>query len=285
MKQMMAEVGIIGGSGIYDPSIFEDTRELNIDTPFGRPSDNVIIGRLGEREVAFISRHGKGHLYSPTKVNYRANIFALKKLGVKSIIGVCAVGSLKEEIKPLDIVIPDQIYDRTKYRKNTFFDDIVVHVGFAEPFCKRLSDKLYEATKKMGYRVRLGGTYLCIEGPQFSTKAESNVYRKLGFDIVGMTAIPEAKLAREAEICYATLATVTDYDVWKEEEVSVSEVVENVMKNAQAVKDILKEFIPLLAEGKCGCRDALKDAIVTDLSRIDSEKMKKLEILIGRYIK
>ena len=281
----MAEVGIIGGSGVYDPSIFEDTRELNIDTPFGSPSDNVIIGRLGEKEVAFLSRHGRGHLYSPTKVNYRANIFALKKLGVKNIIGVCAVGSLKEEIKPLDIVIPDQIYDRTKYRTNTFFDDFVVHVGFAEPFCKKLSDKLYETAKKMGYNVKIGGTYLCIEGPQFSTKAESNVYRRLGFDIVGMTAIPEAKLAREAEICYATLATVTDYDVWKErEEVSVSAVVENVIKNELAVKDILKEFIPLREE-KCGCRDALKDAIVTDLSRIDSEKMKKLEILIERYIK
>ena len=281
----MAEVGIIGGSGVYDPSIFEDTKELNIDTPFGRPSDNVIIGRLGEKEVAFLSRHGRGHLYSPTKVNYRANIFALKKLGVKSIISVCAVGSLKEEIKPLDIVIPDQIYDRTKYRTNTFFDDFVVHVGFAEPFCKKLSDKLYETAKKMGYNVKIGGTYLCIEGPQFSTKAESNVYRRLGFDIVGMTAIPEAKLAREAEICYATLATVTDYDVWKErEEVSVSAVVENVIKNELAVKDILKEFIPLREE-ECGCRDALKDAIVTDLSRIDSEKMKKLEILIERYIK
>lgn len=282
----MTEIGIIGGSGVYDPSIFEDTRELNIDTPFGRPSDNIIIGRLGEREVAFVSRHGRGHIYSPTKVNYRANIFALKKLGVKSIISVCAVGSLKEEIKPLDIVIPDQIYDRTKYRKNTFFDDFVVHMGFAEPFCKRLSDKLYETAKKMGYNVRIGGTYVCMEGPQFSTKAESNVYRGLGFDIVGMTAIPEAKLAREAEICYATLATVTDYDVWKErEEVSASAVLENVMKNAQAVKDILKEFIPALEEEECGCRDALKDAIVTDLSHVEKEKMKKLEILIGRYIK
>jgi 5'-methylthioadenosine phosphorylase len=283
----MAEIGIIGGSGIYDPSIFEfeDTKKLNIETPFGTPSDNVITGRLGGKEVAFISRHGRGHLYSPTKVNYRANIFALKKLGVKSIISTCSVGSLKEEIKPLDIVIPDQIYDRTKYRENTFFDDFAVHVGFAEPFCKRLSDKLYETAKKMGYAVRIGGTYVCIEGPQFSTKAESNIYRKLGFDVVGMTAIPEAKLAKEAEICYATLATVTDYDVWKEEEVIASEVVENVIKNAQAVKDILKEFIPALEEEKCKCRDALKDAILIDLSRIDSEKMKKLEILIGRYIK
>ncbi|MBC7115084.1 MAG: 5-methylthioadenosine phosphorylase [Archaeoglobi archaeon] len=283
MEDQKAEIGIIGGTGVYDPEAMENIREVEIETPFGKPSDRLILGEISGRTVAFLPRHGRGHLYSPTKVNYRANIYAMKKLGVSAIISVAAVGSLKEEIKPLDIVLPDQIYDRTKHRVETFFEDIVVHIGIADPFCRNLIEQI----AKIGgeeFRIRKGGTYVCIEGPQFSTRAESMVYRSLGFDIIGMTAVPEAKLAREAEICYATIATVTDYDVWYDEEVSAEMVIENAKKNEENVKRLLRKVIPELELSDCECRHALRNAITTSKDKIGDEVRKKLGIFIEKYI-
>lgn len=234
----MVKVGIIGGSGIYNPSMFLNVREKKMRTPFGDPSDSFIVGDIDGVETIFLSRHGRGHKYSPSDINYRANIYGLKKLGVTHVISVSAVGSLKEDYRPLDIVIPDQVYDRTTKRVSTFFDGgIVAHIGFADPFCRELSNILYKVSSKK-YPTHNGGTYLCMEGPQFSTKAESNIYRKLGFDIIGMTALPEAKLAREAEMCFAIIATITDYDVWHEEPVTIAQVIENATRNEQAVQDI-----------------------------------------------
>ncbi len=282
---MKAEIAIIGGTGVYEHSAFKNVEEVEIDTPFGKPSDRILVGEFMGRRVAFLPRHGRGHVYSPTNVPYRANIYALKKLGVERIISIAAVGSLREEIKPLDIVIPDQIYDRTKFRPSTFFDDIVVHIGFAEPFCPELRRIAIEVVKKLGYECHEKGTYVCIEGPQFSTKAESNVYRAMGFDIIGMTALPEAKLAREAEICYVTIATVTDYDVWKEREVDVKMVLENMAKNEEKVRRILRELIPAIPkERKCPCKDALKYAITTSRDFISGEAMEKLGIFLRRYL-
>ncbi len=280
----MPEIAIIGGTGVYDQDIFSSAREIEVDTPFGKPSGQIVVGEYMGKEIAFISRHGRGHIYSPTVLNYRANIFALKKLGVERIISVAAVGSLKKDIKPLDIVIPDQIYDRTKFRKNTFFEDIVVHIGFADPFCPELSSLIADVVDEMGYTCHRGGTYVCIEGPQFSTRAESEVHRKLGFDIIGMTAIPEAKLAREAEMCYATIATVTDYDVWYGEEVDVEMVLENAKKNEDKVKRILREVIPRVEERNCECGHALKFAITTAKDAIKPDVMEKLRPLIGKYL-
>jgi len=282
---MEAEIAIIGGTGIYDSNAFENVKEIDIDTPFGKPSDKILVGDFEGRKVAFLPRHGRGHVYSPTNIPYRANIYALKKLGVKRIISVAAVGSLKEEIKPLDIVIPNQIFDRTKHRKDTFFEDVVVHIGFAEPFCPELREVAIKVLKKLEISFHDKGTYVCIEGPQFSTKAESNVYRTLGFDIIGMTALPEAKLAREAEICYLTIATVTDYDVWKDVPVDVKTVLENAAKNEENVKKILRELIPEIPEErKCECKEALKFAITTSPDKISDEVRKKLEIFIGKYL-
>lgn len=280
----MPEIAIIGGTGVYDQDIFLSAREIEIDTPFGKPSAPVVVGEYRGKEIAFLPRHGKGHVYSPTVLNYRANIFALKKLGVERIISVAAVGSLKKEIKPLDIVVPDQLYDRTKFRKNTFFEDIVVHIGFADPFCPELSSLIADVTDELGHRCHRGGTYVCIEGPQFSTRAESEVHRKLGFDIIGMTAIPEAKLAREAEMCYATIATVTDYDVWYGEEVDVEMVLENARKNEEKVKEILRKVIPEIGERSCECGSALEFAITTARDAIKPEVIEKLRPLIGKYL-
>lgn len=222
----MVKVGIIGGSGIYNPSMFHNVKEVKLQTPFGDPSDSFVSGDVDGVEVVFLSRHGRGHRFSPSDINYRANIYGLKKLGVTHVISVSAVGSLKEEYKPLDIVIPDQVYDRTAKRVSTFFDGgIVAHIGFADPFCKQLSSVLYDVSSTT-YHTHMGGTYLCMEGPQFSTRAESNTYRKLGFDIIGMTALPEAKLAREAEMCFAIVATITDYDVFISEILILSLVFE-----------------------------------------------------------
>ncbi len=285
MDTARAEIGLIGGTGIYDQSAFENIQEVEIDTPFGRPSSSILIGEFEGKKVAFIPRHGKGHVYSPTHVPYRANIFAMKKLGVHTILSIAAVGSLKEEIKPLDIVVPDQIFDRTRNRVSTFFEDIVVHVGFANPFCRRTSEKIVECARSLNYDVHAGGTYVCIEGPQFSTKAESNVYRALGFDIIGMTALPEAKLAREAEICYATIATVTDYDVWRDSEVDVATVLENAAKNEEKVRNLLRMLIPVIEEdGECECRNALKFAITTSKEFIKEEVRRDLGILISKYL-
>ncbi len=282
---MEAEIAIIGGTGIYEESAFENVREVDIDTPFGRPSDKIVVGEFEGRRVAFLPRHGRGHVYSPTNVPYRANIYALKKLGVERIISVCAVGSLKEEIRPLDIVVPDQLYDKTKFRPSTFFEDVVVHIGFAEPFCPELRRVAIEALEELGYRYHPKGTYVCIEGPQFSTKAESAVHRMMGFDIIGMTALPEAKLAREAEICYVTIATVTDYDVWKEEEVDVAMVLENMAKNEEKVRNLLRKLIPKIPkERNCPCKDALRYAITTDPNRIGYEVRRRLGIFLDKYL-
>jgi 5'-methylthioadenosine phosphorylase len=283
---MQADIAIIGGSGVYDASMLDNVKEVEIDTPFGKPSDAITVGSFGETNVAFLPRHGKGHRISPSKLNSRANILALKKLGVKRIISASAVGSLKLELKPLDIVIPDQIFDRTKTRESTFFDEgLVVHIGFADPFCPEMSSLLAGITAELGYSVQEKGTYVCMEGPQFSTRAESRVYQSLGFDIIGMTALPEAKLAREAEICYSMIATVTDYDVWHEEDVTIETVIANAMKNEEAVRNIIKEVIPRISlERKCVCASALSGAIITAPDKIPVETGRKLKDLIGKYL-
>ncbi len=282
---MKAEIAIIGGTGVYDSDAFDNVREIDIDTPFGRPSDKILVGDFEGKKVAFLPRHGRGHVYSPTHVPYRANIYALKKLEVTRIISIAAVGSLKEELKPLDIVIPDQIYDRTKHRSDTFFEDVVVHVGMAEPFCNEMRDIAVKVLESLKMEFHPKGTYVCIEGPQFSTKAESNVYRQLGFDIIGMTALPEAKLAREAEMCYLTIATITDYDVWKDEPVDVKTVLENAAKNEENVKKILRKLVPSLPEKReCECEDALKFAITTNPDKITEEARQKLGIFLDKYL-
>ena len=282
------KIGVIGGSGIYDIEGITETRKQKISTPFGDPSDTIVIGNLEGITVAFLPRHGRGHFIMPSELNSRANIYALKSLGVEQIISISACGSLKEELKPRDIVIPDQLFDRTRQRPYTFFGEgIVAHIGFANPYCPELSQTLYQAAKDLRLSVHLGGTYVCIEGPQFSTKAESKVFRSLGFSIIGMTNLPEAKLAREAEICYATLGLVTDYDVWKEgEEVSVERVVGNLLANIENVKKLVKAVIPRLErERKCECASALAYAIQTHKWAINRKTAKKLDLLIGKYLK
>jgi 5'-methylthioadenosine phosphorylase len=282
----MARVGIIGGSGIYNPSMFRNVREKKLRTPFGDPSDSFVMGEIDGVDTVFLSRHGRGHRFSPSDINYRANIYGLKKLGVTHIISVSAVGSLKEDYRPLDIVIPDQVFDRTSKRVSTFFDGgIVAHIGLANPFCPELSGILY-STSSAAYSTHMGGTYMCMEGPQFSTKAESNTYRKLGFDIIGMTALPEAKLAREAEMCFAIIATITDYDVWHEEPVSIGQVIENATRNEQAVQDVIRRSVGRIAgAGDCPCRHALEGAITTGPEAIPDKTKKRLSLLIGRYVK
>ena len=282
------KIGVIGGSGIYDIEGITETRKQKISTPFGDPSDTIVIGNLEGIPVAFLPRHGRGHFIMPSELNSRANIYALKSLGVEQIISISACGSLKEELKPRDIVIPDQLFDRTRQRPYTFFGEgIVAHIGFANPYCPELSGILYQAAKDLRLSVHLGGTYVCIEGPQFSTKAESKVFRSLGFSIIGMTNLPEAKLAREAEICYATLGLVTDYDVWKEgEEVSVERVVGNLLANIENVKKLIKTAISRLErERKCECASALAYAIQTRKWAINKKTAKKLNLLIGKYLK
>ncbi len=283
------KIGIIGGSGVYDIEGVKLIKNMKVSTPFGMPSDDIKIGDLNGIKIAFLPRHGVGHRFTPSEVNYRANIFAMKKIGVEKIISVSACGSLKEEIKPRDFVIPDQLFDRTKCRPSTFFGEgIVVHVGFAEPFCPSIRKILVDASRELKLPVHDGGTYVCMEGPQFSTKAESKVYRSLGFSIIGMTNIPESKLAREAEMCYATIALATDYDVWKEnEEVSVEKVMGNLKYLTSNVKLLIKAAVMKLAagDGCCGsgCRDALKYAIQTSPEAINKKTLKKLDVLLGKY--
>lgn len=282
------KIGIIGGSGVYEIEDIELLEELDIDTPFGKPSDIIRVCRIDGVKVAFLPRHGRGHRISPSEVNSRANMYALKTIGVEQIVSVSACGSLKEEIKPREFVIPDQLFDRTKNRPSTFFGHgIVGHVGFAEPYCPCLRTLLLETARELGLPVHDGGTYVCIEGPQFSTKAESKVYRTLGFSVIGMTNLPEAKLAREAEICYATIALATDYDVWKEnEEVSVDKVVESMRVLTANVKRMIKSVVvKIKAERDCGCKDALKYAIMTAPDAYDAETKKKLDVLLGKYYK
>ena len=290
---MSAKIGIIGGSGFYNIEGIKDIGKVNVKTPFGDPSDEFITGVLGGRGVVFLARHGKGHKVLPSEINYRANIYGMKKLGVSEIISVSACGSLKEELKPLDIVIPDQFIDRTNIgRLMTFFGDgIVAHIPFADPVCPRVAKSLAEAGRKVGANVHLGGVYINMEGPQFSTKAESRLYRSWGVDIIGMTNLAEAKLSREAEICYSTLACITDYDCWRMDEktcesVTLSMVIQNLRKNVDVSKDILKAALPNLGgERACGCATALKDSIVTRPEFISPEVKKRLKLIIGKYIK
>ena len=283
---MNADVAFIGGSGFYNPDLLKDPTTVAIKTPFGSPSSDIVLGQIDGTTCAFLARHGAGHRFSPSRVNYRANIYALKTLGAVNVIAISAVGSLKEDIKPLSIVIPDQIFDRTKLRSNTFFDDICVHIGMADPFCEGLSQVLWQAAQQSGCSIKKGGTYVCIEGPQFSTRAESNAYRHMGFDIIGMTAMPEAKLAREAEMCFSMLSTVTDYDVWREEEVTIETVISNVEKNAASTQKIIQKVVAHLPtkEDECACRYALKDAFVTSLEVVSDETLARLRPLVGKYL-
>jgi len=286
----MGKIGVIGGSGLYNIEGIKIKKKISVKTPFGDPSDKFIIGDLEGREVVFLPRHGKGHTINPSCINYRANIYGMKKLGVDRIISVSACGSLKEEIKPLDFVVPLQLVDRTNQaRKHTFFDEgVTAHVGFAHPFCPKLAIVLVEAAKQNNSKVHFGGTYLNMEGPQFSTQAESNLYRNWGMDIIGMTNMVEARLAREAEICYVTLAAVTDYDCWHEshESVTIDIIIANLKKNVENSKNILKIAISNIGAARgCACENALKSAIVTPPDGIPKKIKEKLSILIEKYVK
>lgn len=283
-----AKIGVIGGTGLYDIEGLTDIKEVNIDTPFGKPSDTITIGKLEGVGIAFLPRHGKGHHISPTELPVRANIYALKSLGVEHIIAVCSAGSFKQGIKPGHLVIPDQLIDRTRNRVNTFFSDgIVVHIPFAEPFCSILCQVLYESAKEAGASVHPSGTFVVMEGPAFSTRAESRLYRSWGADIIGMTALPEAKLAREAEICYAIIGCVTDYDSWMErsEPVTIGVILNTLFQNIDTARKIIKLAISRIPERQdCGCATALETAIITDRELIPAEQKKKLNLLIGKYI-
>ncbi|MGQ3685205.1 MAG: S-methyl-5'-thioadenosine phosphorylase [Candidatus Loosdrechtia sp.] len=282
-------IGIIGGSGLYAIEGIQEVKDVSVDTPFGKPSDSFKVGVFEGRKVAFLPRHGKGHTILPSELNFRANIYGMKKLGAGHIIAVSAVGSMKEEIRPLDIVIPDQFFDRTHGRISTFFGEgIVGHVSFADPVCNVLAGTLFRAAQSLNVRVHKGGTYLCIEGPLFSARAESNVYRQWGVSIIGMTNIQEAKLAREAEICYSTLAMVTDYDCWYtgEEPVTLEMVIRNLNKNAETAKQILTVAIPNIEQKRnCACATAARDAIVTRKDLVPEGTRKKLDCIFGKYLK
>jgi 5'-methylthioadenosine phosphorylase len=286
----MAEtiVGVIGGSGLYEMEGLEEVQKISLTTPFGDPSDSFMVGRLEGVKIAFLPRHGKGHRISPSSLNFRANIYALKLLGAQWIIGVSAVGSMKESIHPGDMVIPNQFIDRTTGRPNTFFSDgIVGHISLADPVCPVLSQLLYQAGQKVGATVHKDGTYLCIEGPQFSTRAESKLYRTWGVDIIGMTNIPEAKLAREAEICYATIAFATDYDCWHQEagDVSIGEVLRILAQSTQTAKSAIRNVVKHLPEKReCICSTALKHALITGKTMIPEKTKKDLEPIIGKYL-
>jgi len=284
-----AEIGIIGGSGLYEMEGFAHIQGVKVSTPFGEPSDEYLVGQLKGRKVAFLPRHGRGHRFAPHELNFRANIYGLKKLGVKWLISMSAVGSLKEELRPTDVVIPDQFYDRTKSRVDTFFGDgVVAHISFGDPVCKGLFVILIEAAREAGAVVHEGGTYVNMQGPAFSTRAESNTYRKLGFDVVGMTNLTEAKLAREAEMCYATLGMVTDYDCWKEgvEEVSVETIIRILQENAKMAQKIIKLAIRKTpAQQDCDCGRALEKAIITRADLVPEEAKRRLEALVGKYLK
>ena len=283
-----ARIAVIGGSGLYQIEGLRDAEKLKPKTPFGLPSDVITVGTLEGRRVAFLPRHGRGHRISPTELPVPANIYALKSLGVELIISISAVGSLKEEIHPLDLVIPDQLIDRSRSRVNTFFGrGLVVHVTFADPFCPVLSRILYDAAQGVGARVHRGGTYVVMEGPLFSTRAESHLYRSWGASVIGMTALPEAKLAREAEMCYATVACVTDYDCWHEEHesVTIDMVISNLTQNVDIAKRIITQaVIDIPLERECGCDTALENAIITAPERIPRRTKEDLALLIGKYV-
>ena len=283
-----AEIGIIGGSGLYHMPGFSDVHEVRQPTPFGDPSDSYILGTLEGRSVAFLARHARGHKLLPSELNFRANIYGFKQLGVERIVSVSAVGSLKEEHKPLDFVIPDQFFDRTRHRVDTFFGDgIVAHIGFGDPICADLAKIVSEACKREGVGGKLGGTYVCMEGPQFSTKAESNVYRSWGADVIGMTNLQEAKLAREAEICYVTIAMVTDYDCWHpdHDHVTVAQIIDVLTKNAENAAKVVKATIGAMPkERACKCGSALSHAILTDRTQIPPATKEKLKLILGKYV-
>ncbi len=285
-----ASIGIIGGSGLYEMEGLKVLDERVISTPFGAPSDPYVIGEIDGVRVAFLSRHGRGHRLLPTELNYRANIFGLKLLGVHTILSASAVGSMKEDYQPTDIVFPHQFIDRTRHRADTFFGNgIVGHVAFADPICAGVSFLMGEVAREAGARTHMGGVYLCIEGPQFSTRAESHLYRSWSVDVIGMTNLQEAKLAREAEICYATMALVTDYDCWHEshEDVSVDQIMAYLRANAAMAQKILRNSIPRVAARtrECGCVNALQFAIITDPATVPERTKRDLEPLIGKYIK
>jgi len=285
---MTIPIGIIGGSGLYDMAEVTDREERTVETPFGSPSAPYVIGTLRGKRVAFLARHGAGHRFMPTELNFRANIYGLKTLGVEYILSASAVGSLKEEYKPLDLVIPDQFIDRTRGRVSTFFGNgIVAHVGFAHPFCKPLSAIAYDSAKGAGASVHKGGTYVCMEGPQFSTLAESKLYRSWGADIIGMTNLQEAKLAREAEICYTTIALVTDYDCWhpSHDHVTVEMIVANLVHNAKTAQQVIASAVDALPfERTCECASALKYALITRPEAIPAEAKVRLAPLVDKYL-
>ena len=288
MSKGRAEIAVIGGSGLYEMDALTNVDLVDVDTPFGSPSDSIVLGDLAGVRVAFLPRHGRGHRFNPTHIPVRANIYALKTLGVERIISVSAVGSLKEEFAPLDLVIPSQLIDRTRMRESTFFDEhMVTHIGIADPFCHSASQAIHRAAQEIDVNVHPDGTMVVMEGPAFSTRAESFMYRSWGADIIGMTALPEAKLAREAEMCYATMAWITDYDVWRAntEEVSVEAVVRNLMKNVATSKELLLRTAPALSGPRgCKCGSALKDAIITSPDMIPDEMKDKLSPIIGKYV-
>lgn len=289
MSQPQAKIAVIGGTGLYDIEGMKDVRETNVSTPFGPPSDAIVTGELEGTRVAFLPRHGKGHRIMPTEIPSRANIYALKSLGVEQVIAINSVGSFKDEVKPGHLLIPDQLIDRTWARQGTFFGDgIVGHIQFAEPFCNDMRLLLFNAAQEAGAEVHLGGTYVVMEGPAFSTRAESRLHRSWGADVIGMTALPEAKLAREAEMCYAIIALATDYDSWHDtrEIVSVDTILGTLRRNVELSRRIIKLAVGRLAQRpRCACADALASAIVTDPTLIPGQRKKELELIIGRYVK
>lgn len=285
---MKAQIGIIGGSGLYHMPGFEAEQEVAVNTPWGTPSEKYVVGTLADKTVAFLTRHGRGHRLSPSELNYRANVWGFKSLGVERIVSLSAVGSLKEEHEPLQFVIPDQFFDRTKDRAATFFGEgLVAHISFADPVCAQLGKVVLDACGSVGVQAKFGGTYLCMEGPAFSTKAESNIYRSWGMDVIGMTNLTEAKLAREAEMCYVTVAMVTDYDCWHphHDAVTVSEIIGNLVKNAEnAARVVATAVAAIPAERTCKCGSALKHALITQPAAIPAETKHKLELLVGKYL-
>jgi 5'-methylthioadenosine phosphorylase len=281
-------IGIVGGSGLYQMAALTEVEEIEVDTPFGKPSDTYRRGMLEGRQVVFLARHNRNHSISPSELNFRANIYGFKKLGVEWIMSASAVGSLREELRPLDIVLPDQFFDRTKSRIPTFFGEgIVAHVSFGDPICPQLSNVVAKSGNDAGVPIKRGGTYVCMEGPHFSTKAESNVYRSWGMDVIGMTNLQEATLAREAEICYTTIALVTDYDCWhpQHDAVTVAEIIQNLGKNSENAQKIIRSAVKNLPVTRtCKCGSALQYAVLTDLKEAPESTKKKLELLLRKYM-
>jgi 5'-methylthioadenosine phosphorylase len=283
-----AEIGIIGGSGLYSMNGLTKTREVQVKTPFGEPSDAIVLGMLEGKRVAFLARHGRGHRILPSEINFRANVYAMKLLGVERMVSVSAVGSLMEDLQPGEFLVPDQFVDRTKNRVSTFFGEgLVAHVGFDKPTCGQVSGVLADASVHCGVMVHRRGTYVCIEGPQFSTLAEANMHRQLRFEVIGMTNVTEAKLAREAEICYATIAMITDFDCWhpEHESVTASQIIATLVQNAENAQKVLREAVRAMPEERnCKCGAALKHALVTDMKLVPKATKKKLEAIIGKYV-